>query len=207
MSTDAEREWESWALEWRSEEGSTPAAIGRAEIERRVRRQNVRLRLLAVADAFVVTGFLALSGYMAVRIPDPLMIVWAAAVWVFTFVALAFTIRNRRGIWAASAETTSAYLELSVERCRRKVRTARFGMQLLAAEIVFLLLWGTWEMAAHPERLAERPGRLLLRYGLIALFAAGTIAWATLYRRSALREMTRIEEIRRGMEAEDREPA
>jgi hypothetical protein len=202
MSTDSEREWESWAREWRSEEGegSRSSTIGREEIERRVRRQSRRLRLLVFVDALVVSVFLALSAWMAIRIPDPLMIVWAAAVWVFTFVALAFTIRNRRGIWAASAETTRAYLELSLERCRRKVRTARFGMQLLTVEIVFLLLWGTWEIAAHPERLSERPGSLFLRYGLIALFAAGTIAWATLYRRSAVREMDRVEEIRRTMD-------
>jgi hypothetical protein len=102
-------------------------------------------------------------------------VLWLAAAWLTWTVVTGFATWNRWGSWEASTESTRAYLALSEERARRRVRSAGFvlGFAALVAAVALVLGY------------ADLTGLALL--GLYA-------AWAIWYRQRARRE---LEEIRR----------
>jgi hypothetical protein len=55
--------------------------------------------------------------------------------------AFGFSLWNRWGLWRPSAESTLAYLDLALLRCRRRVRGLRAGWALLVLEVVLYIPW------------------------------------------------------------------
>jgi hypothetical protein len=111
-------------------------------------------------------------------------------------VALAFSFWNRRGAWWPAAESTRAFVDLSLDRCHRKLRTLRFCPWLLAGEIAFVLPWGAWAVYTRPE-LGTKDG--ILMFGWTALASAALLAWWAWYKKKTLREMAEWEELRRSL--------
>ena len=70
-------------------------------------------------------AFLAAAAYF---FHEQVWILLACGVWVFIIIGWRFMIQNMKGVWAPVSETTAAYLDLSVERCRRKLVNFRFSM-------------------------------------------------------------------------------
>lgn len=65
----------------------------------------------------------------------------AAATWVFIAVAWSFALWTRRGAWNPTSLTTSAYLDITIRRCRSSIRTSLFAMLFYCVEMVFCLGW------------------------------------------------------------------
>jgi hypothetical protein len=140
---------------------------------------------------------LALSFIVAAGNPRPVILAWAAAVWLFVFAAWGFSLWNRRGIWQPAGRTTEAFVALARERCLRKLRTVRFARWLIAAEVFFLIPWGWWEYVSDPVTFARHLEAYLFRYGLIAFFILAAGAWSVWYGRRARRELAALEESQR----------
>ena len=126
-------ELEIWRRQWHSQ----PAVP--IDLIRRVERQTVYMRLarwslLAPTAVSVGTSVIAaLDG----RIDA---IVFAVGMWLFVAIGWWFSELNTRGIWAPAAETTAAYLELSIERCRRQLKDYRFGRVMALLITAFVLI-------------------------------------------------------------------
>jgi hypothetical protein len=55
-----------------------------------------------------------------------------------------FAIANMRGAWAPHELSVAEFVALSIRRCRARLRAAVFGGVLCVVEVVFCLLWLSW---------------------------------------------------------------
>ena len=133
MSLDTELE--TWRREWQS------AADVPADLRRRVERQSRWLRIGLAGDILVTVaiggGVLAL----ALRSPEPDMLVLAAVTWSFIAAAWAFRLTVIRGLWSPAAVDTAAFVDLSIRRCRAQIKATAFGAGLFVVELAFCLGW------------------------------------------------------------------
>lgn len=194
MSTNEENDWGELRELWREESETDLQTLH--ELPRRVRRQTLRMFVWSVLEGVLTLGLAWVVLRVALRNPDPPTLAWAVAIGIFFIVALTFTFYNRKGIWRASAETTRAFLDLRAERARRKLQTVRFSRWLLAAEVVFLIPWTIWDASVS----SQTPARYALMGGLTAVLVIAALGWSIWYRKCALEELERLEQLRRGLE-------
>src|SRR5580658_4419970 len=110
MKIDAE--WEALGQEWRQSRVVLP------DLRARVKKESRRMRLLLAADILVTLGAGGgtLGWALASRQAD--VAVLAAAIWTCIAAAWTFGIVNRRGNWSPAAADASAFLNLTIRRCR-----------------------------------------------------------------------------------------
>jgi hypothetical protein len=113
-------ELESWRQQWQSQP-QVPV-----DLIRKVERQTVHMRLLRLSEV-LVTVFMG-GGTIVAAIITRNSEVALLAVGTAIAIALAwrFSLKHTRGLWAPSADTTAAYLDLSIRRGRWKVADARY---------------------------------------------------------------------------------
>lgn len=161
MTVDAELE--VWRSSWQQQ--AAPAAGD--DLARLVARGTRHMRRGLLASGLVtvvVGGFFSLP---ATRPPSPDAWVLTAAVWAFLAAAWGFVLWNNAGTWRPASETTAAFLDVSIQRARRAIRSAVFGVALYLAEVAFCADW---------FRRHDSSG-LLVPWPTV--FASGAIAWLT----------------------------
>lgn len=201
MNVTTDPEWRDLMEAWQSEapEEAAPPPLSdevRQRIRRKVRRHSFWLIVLAVCEIAVTVGVLAWMVFLLDPRQPVDLVALAGAVLLFGW-AFYFTFRNRRGTWWPAAESTATFIDLSVERCRRKLRTLRFCRGFLAVEVAFMSLWGTWAFLSRP--VPPPLTKWLEFFGFLALFSATFLAWGTWYKRKTLRELAEWEELRRSL--------
>ena len=202
MKSALDPEWRDLMEDWQAEERTAPPMPALSEeVRRRIRRKarlhSYGLIALAVFEALTILGSLGFLLLEVLEKPEPVRIVGLAGTALFFAFALVFSLRNRRGTWWHSGETTRDFVELSYVRCRRKLRTLRACPRLLAAELLFLLPWATWALLARPEPAPLRTW--LAVFGWTALTVAVVLAWSAWYGRRVRRELGELEELRRSL--------
>lgn len=194
-------EWRDLMEDWQSAapEEPAPAPLSdevRNRIRRKVRLYSYGLILLTVCE---VAGSLAFLGFLLRRVlqePEPYRIAGLLGAAILLLASIAFAFWNRRGTWWPAAESTSTFIDLSYERCRRKLRSLRLLPWLLAIQVAFLLPWGTWALLVKPDtRLAD----WLFVYGFTLVVSAVWLVWGAWYRKRTLREMAEWEELRESL--------
>lgn len=187
-----------WQAEWQAE--GAPLELDAAELRRRVRRRTLGLAFQAVTATLLTAGGLGALAWVASR---------AASLWdwlvfagfaVLLGAALAMELGSLRGLWRPAHESTAAFLELAIRRCRRRLWTLRVGFWVLAGE---WLLFATWIHLRAVEKQAggsDGLGTYLLGFGLLAILSAAYGLIGSWLARRARREMAELEEMRRGME-------
>lgn len=158
MNLDAELE--QWRAEWQAS-GETPVLD---DLSKRVARESRMLRRMMLADTLVTLIIGGAVIVYAIRDPRPATAILVAATWLFIAVAWFFALANRRSTWSPSASTTSAYLDLSIRRCRGNLRSVTFGMILYAVEMAFCLLW-IYREAGVSRTLLEVVSAVTLIFG------------------------------------------
>jgi hypothetical protein len=129
-------ELELWREQWRGQ----PAVV--IDLIRRVERETVQMRmgrltlLVPAAVATVATVLVAMK-------PNTGGVLFVAGLWLFIAITAWLVKRNLRGVLTPAAETTAAYIELSIERCRRVKRGYRFG-RVLGFLITAFVLFGVY---------------------------------------------------------------
>ena len=129
MSDD---EMERWQQQWQGQ----PSVV--VDLIRRVERETAEMRMAwfpffaPAAVASVATVFVAMS-------PSLGGILFVGGLWLFVGFAVFFVKWNFKGAWTPQAETTTAYLELSILRCRRKLRDFRVGRVMAVLVTAFVL--------------------------------------------------------------------
>jgi hypothetical protein len=170
---------EQWAQAWQqqSESQTGPAAI-RAYVGRR----SVLLTMgmtVEIVLCVAMLGFLLLHTMTKL---DPIEQVAMALLALIAIGSLMFSIWNWRHALRASADTTSAYVALSIDRIGRLRRSIRFGWGILAAELLVLGPWVWYRLyggqqvpSADAERFAW--GLLVIMTTLALLFLIGIQRW------------------------------
>ncbi len=164
MTAIEDRELAEWQVVWQGEvdHGKTegvfhPTAAGRSDplaaLRRRLRRRTLGLVLLTAGEIVFSAGILTLLAAAARRSPTPLDLTAFASLALLAIGAQGWALWNRRGLWRAHGESALVFVDLSILRCRRRLRSARFGAGLLAAETLVFLLWiflrsGDWSRFA-----------------------------------------------------------
>lgn len=190
-----DNEWRDLMADWQTEE-PVPASLSdeaRQRIRRKVRRYGYRMILLTLFEIAGCAATLAWIWKESLDEPRAIGAVGFAGTAVLIAVALGFSLWNRRGTWAPASESTLTFVELSLERQRRKLIALRFGLRLLAVELAFLIPWSVWTLLS---RHAE-PWRWLFAFGWMGGFSLLLLAWSAWYEKRTLREAAEWEELRR----------
>jgi hypothetical protein len=171
---------------WRRQWHSQPAVP--IDLIRKVERQTVYMRLnwiLQILPGLVGVGTII----FAFNMPTLPRILLAIGTWIFILIGWRFMIENLRGVWAPTAETTAAYVELSIERCRRKLKDFRFGnvLSVLLTAFVMIVLY---QVLASAGALRTTEDYLTMVGSF--LFAAAIVA-VVLLRQSGKRKKTEEE--------------
>ncbi len=192
--TDGTDPWDALSANWQGNEDTGPTGDVARVVESRQRRGTLRLWLVAALEVLIVGAVVVLTATTLRRGPNTIEIVHLIAVWVVLVVALRFAIKNRRGLWRPNGESTIDYLSLCEERARRKLRTARFVLQLVLAQTVMVLALLAWK--------AGRTGGLSSLFSdtaLAAVVLAGYIGWAVWFRSRAQGELAWATDLRRSI--------
>ena len=135
-----DQELKDWQATWQSAAESTRHAPP-FDIRRHAARAGRRLTVRYASGCLWALALLVFSAVYAQRHPTLQWLLWAAAVWIATLVAVGFMIWNGRGLWTAADRSNAAYVELSRKRCLAELRMIRFGYALLSAELVVVIPW------------------------------------------------------------------
>jgi len=195
-----DNEWRDLMADWQSEEAA-PAPLSdemRQRIRRKVRRYGYRMVFITLFEIAGCAATLAWIWKESMEQPRAIGTVGFAGTAVLVAAALAFSLWNRRGTWAPASESTLTFVELSLERQRRKLVTLRFCPWLLAAELAFLIPWSVWALLSRPAE----PWRWLFAFGWMIGMSALLLAWSAWYKRRTLRETAEWEELRRVLDGE-----
>ena len=195
-----DNEWRDLMADWQADEAA-PAPLSdeaRQRIRRKVRRYGRGLVLLTLFEIAGCAAALAWLWKELLAQPGAVGTVGFAGTAVFIAVALAFSFWNRRGIWAPASESTLTFVELSLERQRRKLVALRICPWFLAAELAFLVPWTLWALLSKPAE----PWRWLFAFGWMIGASALLLAWSAWYKKKTLRQTAEWEELRRELGAE-----
>lgn len=194
MSTlprESDDELREWMADWQAE--PEPAPEIRDAIRRRVKRQSLKMALSLAGETVLTLGLLAIVSNSAVRWPEPLNLAAMAGLAVLILWAMGSSFWYRRGTWQPAAETTSAFLDLSILRCRRRLAALRAGWFLLAVELAILVPWLCVLLRDAPV------GDYVGGFGFLALLTAVVAAFSLAAQGRTRRELGEMEAVRRSL--------
>lgn len=192
-----DNEWNDLMADWQVEE-TAPSDETRKRIRQRVRRQSIRMILTTLFEVAGSAAMLVWVWDQSLDQPRSIALVGFFGTAVLIAVALGFSLWNRRGIWGPATESTMTFIELSLERQRRKLEALRFCPWFLALELAFLLPWSVWALLSEPSPL----WKWVFAFGWMAGMSALLLAWWAWYKKKTLREATEWEELRRALTLE-----
>ena len=173
MKLDAELEL--WRDQWQD---SSEAPV-LTDLRKRVARQSLYMRIVLIAEILVTLVIGGGTVLLARWNPHPAMLILAAATWLFITAAWIFALSNRKNAWSPATATNSAFLDISIRRCRLNLRSATFGAILYAVEMTFCLSW------IHHES-GSLSSTLIAVIALVTLIFATTLIWYRKKKRSDL---------------------
>jgi hypothetical protein len=158
-----DREWRTWSEEWLATGEPEASAV---QIREYVRRRSRWIRIWIAADTIVGVPVLAFLLHRVVTHPDVLEKVAMGMLALITIGAVAFSWWNWRGAIRATSESTATFLNLSVDRSRRLLRSIRAGWIMLVLQAVVFTPW-VWHRLYGDGRVPS-PGQELFGWGLLA---------------------------------------
>jgi len=164
MSDD---EMEMWRKQWQGQ----PSVV--VDLIRRVERETVEMRMVWF-PFFAPAAVGAVATVLVALHPSLWGFLFILGLWLFGAFTLVFVKWNFKGAWTPQAETTAAYLELSILRCRRKLRDDRVGRViavLLPAFVLVGVLGGVYDLLKDAGALKTAGD-----YWIVA----GTFLWTSL---------------------------
>lgn len=187
-------ELRQWMADWQGD--PEPAPEVRDAIQRRVRRQSVKMALYTAGELTLSLVMLAFVIRTAVARPVFFNVAAMAGLALVILWAVTYSLWSSRGTWRPGAETTTAFLDLSVLRCRRRLNALRAGWWLLAMELAILIPWLHLLLSSRP---AHPPAAwsYAAGFGFLLLVASLAVVFLIVARRKARRELRELEELAR----------
>lgn len=199
---NASTEWTDLVKVWQ-QSAPRDSDTGADGIRQRVVAQSRRMSLALFAE-YATGAFITCCVAWKLATDKGLdTFVWGFAVLWFTAMALQFTSDNRKGLWIPATESVVAYLDLALERVKRRQKSLRFAWLLLGMQVLFLIAWypATWFL--WPQEtwpLIERTPALL---GWLALVIMALAGWTAVARSRIAAERTDLAQIRAELVADE----
>jgi hypothetical protein len=174
--------WTTLARQWQDiSPASGPAAGLRSYVDLHSRR----LRRLFVLDIGVTVSALACAAGFLSHDRGPFSILISLDIAVVLVIVWTFSLVTARGLWRASASSTSEYLALARRFALRRLHTVHLTIALLVAQVAAVLLF-------FPQ-VPLRPGLLFSVLPIVG--GVAWFVWAVATRRRVLRELRDIDDI------------
>jgi len=173
-------ELEVWRRQWRAEcEEVLP------DLRERVERQTRRMRFMHLVPVFATILVAGGVTAWAVESWQRDIFVLAFAVWALFAAVWGWSLWNIHEEWRPIAQTSSAYIDLSVRRCLSRLRATVFGAIVYFCNLAFSVWW----ISRHTETPATT---LLSPSVLIVICLVTTLVLVMLarYRRRLLSELS-----------------
>lgn len=181
-----------WRRQWQAAGGARNDTDTAEALKRRVTRDSRLLTIGLVAPILVTIGIGGAVIARALTSGSPADALLAAEVWSFILVTWVGSLWLARGTWRPLAETTAAFVDLSIRRCRSNLRAASFGAWLYVCQLLFVVLWKLFSSAMElTVLLASWPVILLGWVGVPVFFALR--AWFMHTQRAELRRLLELE--------------
>ena len=189
---------ENWRRQW---QGGPPAAPRPEEIERlrqRVLRETRWLKVSLIAPIFVTFGVGGGTALIAMLTQQTTHIVIAIESWIFIAVCWMGSLWLARGTWRPLADTTAAFVDVSIRRRKANMRGAAFGMCLYVVELLFVVFIVAFHTNVGLIGVLKSPQVIVVGWiGMPAVFAA--LYW---FRRRQRAELERLLELKRQLEGD-----
>ena len=189
---NVDTELASWQRQWQGQPVSDIPQHLRRLVERESRR--MRWSLLSPVLATIVVGGIFTAP--ALRSGEADAIGLAVSVWIIFALTWTFFLWNSAGTWRPEAETTAAFLDVSLRRCHRAIRGAAFGVVLYVGELAFCISW----ILRHPSGAPrETLSSLVLGWpvgAVVWLVTPAFFAFVFWYLRRRRRELAALEAFR-----------
>jgi hypothetical protein len=138
-------EFQAWRRQWHDQ----PAMP--IDLIRKVERETMRMWMGVISHIVpVIIGIVTIIG--AIANPNALSILFACGLWVFMVIGWVYGVKRMKGVWSPAAETTAAYIELSIARCRSRVDQVRFA-NVLSPLLTTFVLTGLYELFKSAGKL------------------------------------------------------
>jgi hypothetical protein len=135
-------ELEIWRRQWRGQ----PAVP--IDLIRKVERQTIYMRFGYLA--LFVPGSVGVGAVvLAVLMPSLPTMVLAVGVWAFLIIIALMGIKASKSLWAPTTESTAAYVDLSVRRCRAQLKSVRLYYLVAPLLTIFIMAVQYWFLASY----------------------------------------------------------
>ena len=182
MTREPDDELRDWMADWQAD--PEPAPEVRDAIRQRVKRKSLRMVLATAFEILFALAMLALVVWSALKESTPINVGAMACLALLILWATGCSLWYLRGTWRPSAETTSAFVALSLLRCHRRLRAVRAGWWLLALELAVMIPWIVLSLEAKTAA-----------FGLLAVLTALVSAFLIVAERRTRRELREWEEM------------
>jgi hypothetical protein len=186
----ADTELETWRRQWQTDD------VIPSDLRQRVDRETRYLRRGRYGEIVVIAVFGGGATGWALLSPRPIVFAFAAGVWFLTGIALVTSNALRKDILKPSAATTTAFLDLSIRRCRRRLVALVAQALLYALILVFDLVWiyhyQTQTITISPWSFLTS-SRMLVVWVVTALFATAAL-WQRRRLWRELRNLLRLQQ-------------
>lgn len=196
MNTDVELE--SWRRQWQSRSESGVDADAADRLRRRVLRETRGLKLNLIWPILVT---LVVGGWItsrALRTGQTLDVVFAIEAWIFIAVIWVGCLWIARGTWHPLADTTAAFVDISIRRREANLRSMTFCACLYVVQLVFVVLALG---GASPSGIAPV---LTSSYIIVVGWVGVPCGLAAVYwfRRRQLADLERLRELKRQLHSD-----
>lgn len=187
---ESDTELDTWRRQWQTDDVIPP------DLRQRVERETRNLRRAVYAE-IAVTAVMG-GGVVAWALVSqrPIVLALAIGVWFFIAVAWVISIGLSRDVLKPSATTTTAFLDISIRRCRHRLRA------LMAQALLYVLILAfdlVWIYHYEAETRPRDPWAFLTSGGVLVVWpvTAMLVAAAVWYRRRLHRELQNLLNLRR----------
>ena len=133
MTTDPE--WQGLTELWTSQSDADALTLRKL-----VRRSRLRLGLAQTAEALILAGLGVLTFVFVRRGLTAFDKLWLVTAWSFAVIASVLSLWNQRGMWEPLGSSTTDYLCVFREHCRRQRRNVRLAVGLYVAEVIVIIV-------------------------------------------------------------------
>jgi hypothetical protein len=194
---ERDTELETWRRQWRRDDVIPPG------LQQRVERETRNLRRARYAEWAVTVVFGGAAAGWALVAKRPIASAFAIGIWFFIAIAWAASIGLSRDIARPSAATTTAFLDLSIRRCRRRLQGLTAQGVLFVMILAFDLLWiYHYQGDTRPmdPKAFLTSGLMLVMWAVLAV----PVAIGVRYRARLRRELRNLLSLRRQFDESER---
>lgn len=194
----ADFEMEKWRRQWQADPASAPRTDELERLKQRVLRETRWAKISLIAPVLVtvlVGGSIALQ---ALRTRETVYVVTAIEGWVFIAAIWVGSLAIARGTWRPLADTTAAFVDLSIRRRRANLRGATFAAYAYVLQLLFVVLVMTLATPSGGVAVLTAPYVKLFGWVGLPVVLAG-VYW---FRRRQRAELERLRELKRQLQSD-----